>query len=211
MRIQKFVVICTKVKYHWHFIKYVRKALLLLPVNVVCITVSLIKTVSILMLHAMNTGQPWMSWAYEQRIHGQLIDFPGEYMNKWRLDFTLPLGWLYTPLLSRLLPFTLPYAVTGCSYCPKTHKHTHARACAHKHTHTHSLSLSARIQDPMLYLPVTASSYYSRRMWHFLEILILTPNIEACISHRTYPCLATERIIMKFIYLAVHLANMSTI
>jgi len=25
-------------------------------------------------------------------IHGQLIKFPGEYMNKWRMDFTLPLG-----------------------------------------------------------------------------------------------------------------------
>jgi hypothetical protein len=106
--IQKFVVICTKVNYQWHFIKCVRKPLLLLPVNVVCITFSLVKTVLILMLHAKNTGQPWGSWSFGQMIHGQWIGFPGEYMNnKWKLDFTLPLVWLYSLLVSHLLPFTV--------------------------------------------------------------------------------------------------------
>jgi hypothetical protein len=119
--LKKFVVICTKVKYQWHFIKHIRKALLLLPVNVVCIIMSLIKTVSILMLHAKNTGQPWMSWAYEQRIHGQLVSFPGEYMNKWKLDFTLPLGWLYSLCCLIYCHSLYTYAVTGCSYCANTH------------------------------------------------------------------------------------------
>jgi hypothetical protein len=133
---QKFVVICTKVKYQWHFIKCVRKALLLLPVNVVCITMSLIKTVSILMKHAKNTRQPWMSWAYGQRINSWPINqiprgIHEQVENGLHPSFRVNL--LLSAVSSTAIHFTLMLLLVVVTIL----------------THTHTLYISVRNQDPI--------------------------------------------------------------
>jgi hypothetical protein len=163
---------CTKVKYQWHFIKCVKKALRLLPGNVVHITFSVVKTVLILMLRAKNTEQLWVLSAYEQRTHGQLNQFPrGIYVQQVETGLH-PSFSVTTPLCSLIYFHSLyTLTVTGCSLCPNTHT---------VHPCKDSRSSAVPVCD-------TASSNYGRGMWHFLELFIVTPSIEACISHSTYP------------------------